>query len=80
MTGLGWTNDAACVDVPGLPWIGPRRGQLLDSAAMDQMIETCNRCPVFDSCQHYVAVAEVTAGFWAGAWRHLDDSAGGRAA
>ncbi|HEY9289908.1 MAG TPA: WhiB family transcriptional regulator [Microlunatus sp.] len=80
MSGLGWTDEAACVDWPGLPWIGPRRGQSLDPADLDQMIETCAACPVIDACRDYVQAAEVTGGFWAGAWRHLNDIVGGRAA
>ncbi|QDP95152.1 hypothetical protein FOE78_03785 [Microlunatus elymi] len=80
MTGLGWTNEAACVDRPGLPWIGARRGHSLDQADLDQMIRTCAGCPVIDACRDYVQEAEVTGGFWAGAWQHLDDTADGQAA
>lgn len=81
-TGLGWTEEAACVDLPDLPWIGPRRGQLLDPAELEQMTKTCEHCPVFQQCRRYVDQADVTAGFWAGAWRHLDteDHAAGRVA
>jgi hypothetical protein len=82
IAGLGWTDEAACVDVPELPWIGPRRGQPLDPAELEQMIQTCEACPVLDQCRRYVDQAEVTAGFWAGGWQHLDaeDYAGGRVA
>ncbi|QGN33960.1 WhiB family transcriptional regulator [Microlunatus sp. Gsoil 973] len=86
LIGLGWMDEAACLTVPELPWIGPRRGQPLDPGALEQMTQTCDHCPVLNQCRHYVDQAAVSAGFWAGAWRHLspdarvEDAAGGQVA
>jgi len=66
-----WMADAACAQIPGLPWIeSPRRVPDLVVALMG---EVCAGCPVLDRCAAFVEEAHVTAGFWAGRSRnHLN--------
>ncbi|GAB3920228.1 hypothetical protein GCM10011575_44080 [Microlunatus endophyticus] len=71
--GYQWMGQAACVEHPSLPWIGPDHDDwdhwadpITDVARMRQI---CDDCPVRAACETYVTQADVTAGFWAGRWR-----------
>lgn len=63
-----WMADAACVHMPGLPWIeNPRR---VPDVLLDLMAEACAACPVRTACEIFADQAHITAGFWAGESRH----------
>jgi hypothetical protein len=62
-----WMADAACADVPGLPWIdSPRR---VPTVLVELMAEICATCPVLERCAVFVDEAAITAGYWAGTSR-----------
>lgn len=59
-----WMRDAACAQMPGLPWIdNPAR---VPRFVRGLMAEVCAHCPVLNQCSTFVDTAEVTAGYWAG--------------
>lgn len=62
-----WMAQAACADRPGLPWLHDAE----DVAPWDRLVMAaiCDACPVGVRCSSFVASAEVTGGFWAGAHR-----------
>lgn len=60
----GWMRDAACVDIPGLPWI--ENPNHIPAVLAEVMAQTCAACPVLTRCEEFVEEAAVTAGFWAG--------------
>jgi hypothetical protein len=63
-----WMADAACVQIPGLPWIdNPHRVPVF---VWELMAEVCASCPVLDRCREFVAEAEIIAGYWAGESRN----------
>lgn len=66
-----WMQDAACRRMPDLPWIAPRDAGPV--VLRDLMAEVCNACPVRDACARFVIEGDVTAGFWAGRDRTVNN-------
>lgn len=64
-----WMHEAACADRPGLPWLNDAE----DVPPWDRLVMAaiCDTCPVCTHCTAFVASAEVTGGFWAGAHREV---------
>jgi hypothetical protein len=63
-----WMDDAACVDIPGLPWI-ENPGRVPDFL-LGLMAAVCDACPVRAECESFTQRAKITAGFWAGTSRN----------
>jgi hypothetical protein len=63
-----WMDDAACVQMPGLPWI-ENPGRVPDFL-LDLMEAVCDACPVRAQCESFTQTAQITAGFWAGTNRN----------
>ena len=63
-----WRDRALCAAFPGLPWVlEPER---VPESTRRSMVVVCAACPVFADCVAEVRASGVTAGFWAGPFRH----------
>jgi WhiB family transcriptional regulator, redox-sensing transcriptional regulator len=69
---LGWASAGLChqPDHAGLPWVDDACTVTTRDTA--RMTRVCRVCPVRAACGTYADQADVTAGFWAGAW-HTDN-------
>lgn len=63
-----WMKDAACTEVPGLPWT-ENLGRV-PRVLVELMAATCRSCPVLARCEEFVDEGRITAGWWAGASRN----------
>ncbi len=74
MADMGWMVDAACQDRPDLPWTGPVRDDWtrypVPTESLARMRAVCADCPALRRAGPTPGAAEVSAGFWAGRWRH----------
>lgn len=69
----GWMRRAACRTRTALPWTADGFSHPRVHGVAAQMRAVCGSCPVRRSCEAYVERAGVTSGFWAGAWRGLEN-------
>ena len=78
MPNESWRDRALCRTVPGLPWIAePSEASDDDLAVMEAV---CGACMVCFECLDVAGYHQVTAGFWAGAYRTTPPLAGGEVA
>lgn len=74
MADMAWMVKASCQYRPDLPWTGPVRDDWarypVPPESVTWMRAICEQCPALEACRSYATGSEVTAGFWAGRWRH----------
>jgi hypothetical protein len=73
-----WRNGALCQTVPDLPWISDLATVSLDQLSVIEAI--CGACMVCFECLEYAGCHDVTAGFWAGAFRQVESMPAGELA
>lgn len=73
-----WRDRALCRVVEDLPWIAEASDA--SSEQLTVMGAVCGACPVCFECREAAGCYEVTAGFWAGAYRTADPMPGGEVA
>ena len=73
-----WRDRALCRTVPDLPWIAEPSEPSGDELAVMEAI--CGACMVCFECLECAGYHQVTAGFWAGAYRSTPPQVGGEVA
>jgi hypothetical protein len=70
-----WRDRALCQAAADLPWIGEPSDASSEQLTVMEVV--CGACPVCFECLEAAGCYEVTAGFWAGAYRTAAPVSGG---
>lgn len=73
-----WRDRALCLAAADLPWIAEPSDASSEQLAVMEAV--CGACPVCFECLEAAGYYEVTAGFWAGAFRAAPPVSGGEVA
>ena len=73
-----WRDRALCRTLPDLPWTAEPATASLDELMVMEAV--CGACPVCFECLEYAGCHDVTAGFWAGAFRRTESTKSGELA
>jgi hypothetical protein len=74
-----WRDRALCRTVPDLPWIvAEPSAPSADELALMEAV--CGACVACFECLEYAGYHQVSAGFWAGAFRRAPRLSGGEVA